>query len=149
MAAVRNLSTIFDFPKSDWRNRFCSLGSRNHFYSQANKICSTRSVILRNSHLHNNRSYGCFERTIKWRSAFMLIFLSSPFSINLLSFAMSFSLLLIGFSKSFPCISSQVEGLVSVYNSDDGCANTALLRCRNYYVIFQSDLHADLVLSTN
>ena len=30
------------------KRRFCSLGSRNHFYSQANKICSTRSVILRN-----------------------------------------------------------------------------------------------------
>ena len=29
-------------------NRFCSLRSRNHFYSQANKICSTRYVILRN-----------------------------------------------------------------------------------------------------
>ena len=40
MASVRNLFTIFDFPKSDWRRPqqtdFVRLG--NHFYSQANKM---------------------------------------------------------------------------------------------------------------
>ena len=74
MAVVRNLFTIFDFPKSDWRRL-----QRTDFVRSGVETISTprRTKFIRRdqwfyviSHLHNNRSYGRFERTIKWRSAF-------------------------------------------------------------------------------
>ena len=69
MAAVHNLFTIVDFPKSDWRRL-----QRTDFVRSGVETISTprRTKFVRRdqwfyviSHLHNNRSYGRFERTIK------------------------------------------------------------------------------------
>ena len=73
MDAVRNLFTIFDFPKSDWRRLqrtdFVRLGVETISTPRRTKFVRRDQWFYVISHLHNNRSYGRFKRTIKWRSA--------------------------------------------------------------------------------
>ena len=72
MAAVRNLFTTFDFPKSDWRRLqrtdFVRSGVENISTPRRTKFVRRDQWFYVISHLFN-RSYGRFERTIKWRSA--------------------------------------------------------------------------------